>query len=671
MVISHPTEYDAYLFHLGQLFQSYKTFGAHIGKEKGVLGVRFTVWAPHAEKISVIGDFNNWIGDHYHLEKLNEEGIWTNFFPKVSEGALYKYEITTADGRILRKSDPFAFYSEKRPHTASIIYNLSNYEWNDNTWFHHKKQHLSYNEPMFIYEVHLGTWKTKENGEFLSYRELADELIPYVVEAGYTHIELLPLVEHPFDRSWGYQGTGYYSVTSRYGSPHEFMEFVDKCHQHGIGVILDWVPGHFCKDAHGLYLFDGEPTFEYANPFVMQNDVWGTANFDLGKTEVQSFLISNAIFWMDVYHIDGLRVDAVANMLYWDMNGDGTIRENQYAVQFLRALNEQVFKYNPTALMIAEDSTEWPLVTAPTTTGGLGFNYKWNMGWMNDVLEYMELNPVYRKYHHNLLTFSLLYAYTENFVLPFSHDEVVHGKKSLLNKMPGDYWQKFAQLRLLYGYLMAHPGKKLVFMGGELGQFEEWKDLEQIDWFLLNYDMHNKIHAYTKKLLKFYKEERSLWELDLSWDGFQWIDPDNKEQSILSFMRKSKNKNDFLIIVCNFTPVVYQDFKVGVPLHASYVEVFSSDETEFGGTGQVNTGELISKKRNWHGQPYYISIKIPPFGISILRPTKKIRRIYQLGKSKFQNKFTSLTKGRRVNASKKMYCNASGWRARKPLKFTN
>lgn len=634
MVISHPTEHDAYLFHLGQLFQSYKTFGAHIRKENGVQGVRFTVWAPHAAKVSVIGDFNKWSGDHDHLKKMNKEGIWTGFFPKLSAGTLYKYEITTADGRILRKSDPFGFFSEKRPHTASIVYELSNYTWKDSNWISEKGNRTSYDQPMFIYEVHLGTWKKDANGELLSYKELANELIPYVVERGYTHIELLPLVEHPFDRSWGYQGTGYYSVTSRYGTPLEFMEFVDQCHQHGIGVILDWVPGHFCKDAHGLYMFDGSPTYEYANPYVMQNDVWGTANFDLGKTEVQSFLISNATFWMEVYHIDGLRVDAVANMLYWDMDGDGNIQENQYAVAFLKTLNEQVFKFNPEALMIAEDSTEWPLVTAPTNSGGLGFNYKWNMGWMNDVLTYMELDPIYRKYHHHLLTFSLLYAYTENFILPFSHDEVVHGKKSLLNKMPGDYWQKFAQLRLLYGYLMTHPGKKLVFMGGEFGQFDEWKDLEQVDWFLLDYDMHNKMHAYTKKVLHFYKQEKSLWELDLTWDGFQWIDPDNNDQSILSFIRKSKNEKDFLVIICNFTPVVYHNYKVGVPINAAYVEVFSSDEIDYGGSGKVNKEKLYSKKKTWHGEPYYLSMTIPPYAVSILRPTKKGRRMYKIAKNK-------------------------------------
>ncbi|WP_017756211.1 1,4-alpha-glucan branching protein GlgB [Calidifontibacillus oryziterrae] len=629
-MIYHPTELDTYLFHAGKLFQSYKVFGAHPREENSSHGVRFTVWAPHAQQVSVIGDFNNWSGSDYRLIKISNEGIWSGFFTRLSEGITYKYEITTEDGRILKKSDPFAFLSEKRPQTASIICDLSGYQWNDTAWKQLLSQKSTFKEPMFIYEVHLGTWKRKEKDEHLTYTEMADELIQYVVERGYTHIELLPLIEHPFDRSWGYQGTGYYSLTSRYGKPHDFMAFVDRCHQNGIGVLLDWVPGHFCKDEHGLYLFDGKPTYEYSNPFVMQNDVWGTANFDLGRTEVISFLISNAIFWMDVYHIDGFRVDAVANMLYWDMHGQGRVHQNEYAIRFLKQLNEEVFKFNPEVLMVAEDSTAWPQVTAPTSHGGLGFSYKWNMGWMNDVLKYMELDPIYRKYHHNLLTFSLLYAYSENFILPFSHDEVVHGKKSLLNKMPGDYWQKFAQLRLLYGYFIAHPGKKLVFMGGEFGQFDEWKDLEQLDWFLLDYDMHNKMHAYTKKLVNFYKVEQALWELDYSWEGFEWIDADNNEQSILTFIRKSSKKEDYLVIICNFTPVVYYDYKVGVPDNTSYLEVFSSDKTEYGGSGKLNNDELYSNKGSWHQKPYYISMTIPPFGISILKPTNKPRSFYEI-----------------------------------------
>lgn len=622
MIISQPTDYDAYLFHLGQLFQSYKSFGAHLCEENGLSGVRFTVWAPHAKEVRLVGDFNDWKGNFYHLEKINSEGIWSRFFPSLPIGILYKYEIWTDDGRFLKKSDPYAFYSETRPNTASIVYDLSGYHWNDQEWMNLRKE-SSFDQPICIYEVHLGTWRKNDEGQFLTYKELASSLIEYVVDNGYTHIEIMPLVEHPFDRSWGYQGTGYYSLTSRYGTPHDFMEFVDQCHQNGIGVILDWVPGHFCKDEHGLYLFDGKPTFEYSNPFVMQNDVWGTANFDLGKPEVRSYLISNALFWMDTYHIDGFRVDAVANMLYWDMNGEGKIDQNEYAVAFLKTLNEQVGKFDPHVLMIAEDSTSWPFVTAPVDNGGLGFTYKWNMGWMNDVLKYMELDPIYRKYQHHLLTFSLLYAYSEQYILPFSHDEVVHGKKSLLNKMPGDYWQKFAQLRLLFGFMMTHPGKKLIFMGGEFGQYDEWKDLEQLDWFLLKYDMHSKMHAYTKRLVKFYKDEKALWELDRSWDGFQWIDADNNDQSILSFIRKSKEKGDFLVIVCNFTPIVYHDYKIGVPMNTSYQEVLNSDEIDFGGTSQLNKQTLMSKSIPWHNQPYHISMTIPPFAITILKPLNK------------------------------------------------
>ncbi|WP_102345191.1 1,4-alpha-glucan branching protein GlgB [Bacillus sp. Marseille-P3661] len=654
MVISRPSDFETYLFHEGQLFHSYQSFGAHIRVENGIHGVRFTVWAPHANQVNIIGDFNNWNGKNYPLVKVNKEGIWSGFFPSLTAGTIYKYEIITHDNCILRKSDPYAFYSELRPNTASIVYDLLNYQWNDDNWMETKKNKDSVKQPMFIYEVHLGTWKKKSNDEPYTYNELADELIRYVVDHGYTHIELLPLVEHPFDRSWGYQGTGYYSITSRYGTPEQFMYFIDQCHQHGIGVILDWVPGHFCKDEHGLYLFDGQPTFEYPNPYVMQNDVWGTANFDLGRTEVRSFLISNAIFWMDVYHIDGFRVDAVANMLYWDMHGRGTIEENHYAVEFLKTLNDEVKKFDSSALMIAEDSTEWPLVTGSTEIGGLGFSYKWNMGWMNDVLKYMELDPILRKYNHNLLTFSLLYAHSENFILPFSHDEVVHGKKSLLNKMPGDYWQKFAQLRLLYGYLIAHPGKKLVFMGGEFGQFAEWKDLEQLDWQLLDYDMHHKMHAYTKKLLKFYKEESSLWELDHTWDGFQWIDADNHHQNILSFIRRSENPDQFLIVICNFSPNVYHNFNIGVPTETDYIEVFSSDHADFGGSGQTNSKRLESFGQPFHNQPYRISLTIPPFGLTILKP------VIEKGKERGT-----------YHAPKKMYSNASSRRARKQIKLIN
>jgi 1,4-alpha-glucan branching enzyme len=616
-----PTDLEIYLFHEGSLYKSYELFGAHVIKKNGIVGTRFCVWAPHAREVRLVGSFNEWNGTNFNLMKVSDQGVWMIFIPENLEGHLYKYEITTSDGNILLKSDPYAFYSELRPHTASIVYNIKGYQWNDQAWRRKKRRKRIYDQPLFIYELHFGSWKKKEDGSFYTYQEMADELIPYVLEHGFTHIELLPLVEHPFDRSWGYQGTGYYSATSRYGTPHDLMHFIDRCHQAGIGVIIDWVPGHFCKDAHGLYMFDGAPAYEYANMQDRENYVWGTANFDLGRPEVRSFLISNALFWMEYFHVDGFRVDAVANMLYWP-NSD-VLHKNPYAVQFLQKLNETVFAYDPSILMIAEDSTDWPRVTAPTYDGGLGFNYKWNMGWMNDILTYMETAPEQRKYVHNKVTFSLLYAYSENFILPFSHDEVVHGKKSLLNKMPGTYEEKFAQLRLLYGYLLTHPGKKLLFMGGEFAQFDEWKDLEQLDWVLFDFDLHRNMNIYVKQLLKCYKRYKPLYELDHSPDGFEWIDVHNAEQSIFSFVRRGKKENDLLVIVCNFTNKVYHDYKVGVPLFAAYREIINSDAVEFGGWGNINAKPIAAIKEPFHGKPYHIQMTIPPFGISILRPVKK------------------------------------------------
>jgi 1,4-alpha-glucan branching enzyme len=474
---------------------------------------------------------------------------------------------------------------------------------------------------MAIYELHLVSWKVKEDGELYTYKELAEELIPYVLEHGFTHIELLPIIEHPYDRSWGYQGTGYFSATSRFGTPHDLMEFIDACHQENIGVIIDWVPGHFCKDAHGLYMFDGKPTYEYSNYKDRENLEWGTANFDLGKSEVQSFLISNAIFWIEYFHVDGFRVDAVANMLHWQNSHE--LVENPFAVHFLKKLNEAVFAKEPDLLMIAEDSTDWPMVTAPTSSGGLGFNYKWNMGWMNDILTYMEASPEQRNELHHKVSFSLIYAFSENFILPFSHDEVVHGKKSLLNKMPGDYWQKFAQLRLLYGFMFSHPGKKLLFMGSEFGQFDEWKDLEQLDWMLEDFEMHSKMRVYFKELLQIYHKQKPLYELDHSHEGFEWIDVNNKDQSIFSFIRKGQKENEILVIICNFKPNVYHDYKVGVPIETEYVEVLNSDLNEFGGSGQINKKNLKALEGEYHGRPYHISMTIPPYGISILRAVKK------------------------------------------------
>ncbi|WP_459503493.1 1,4-alpha-glucan branching protein GlgB [Bacillus sp. C1] len=620
MSVTNCLEESLFEFHTEGCYESYTIFGAHFVIENETKGVRFTVWAPHAKALSVVGDFNDWDIDGHKMRKMTGEGIWSLFIPQLEENEIYKYAIETKGGETILKADPYATYAEVRPNTASVIFDIKGYKWNDKNWFRKKKRKLIYKEAMAIYELHFGSWKKKEDGSLYSYRELAEELIPYVAEHQFTHIEIMPLVEHPYDRSWGYQGTGYYAVTSRFGTPHDFMYFVDECHKYGIGVILDWVPGHFCKDAHGLHLFDGTPTYEYKDLDVRENRVWGTVNFDLGKQEVRNFLISNALFWMKYYHIDGFRVDAVANMLYWEK--EGKEQSNEYAVSFLRELNEAVFAEDEEFLMTAEDSTAWPLVTTPTYEGGLGFNYKWNMGWMNDVLKYMECAPEYRKYIHEKMTFSLLYAYSENFILPLSHDEVVHGKKSLLNKMPGDYWEKFAQLRLLYGYFFTHPGKKLLFMGGEFGQFDEWKDLEDLDWNLHDFEMHRYMHDYFKALIALYKRSKPLWQLDHSQEGFQWIDADNNEQSIFSFIRKGDKEEDVLVVICNFTNIAYGNYKVGVPEFQYYNEILNSDDAVYGGSGQVNKKRLKVIGEPYHNQSAHVEITIPPLGVCILRPVK-------------------------------------------------
>ncbi|SFJ95509.1 1,4-alpha-glucan branching enzyme [Bacillus sp. 71mf] len=636
---------DMLLFHEEKFYDSYEILGAHLTMENGMEGTRFSVWAPHAQAVSIVGDFNEWNSEMHEMIRVTEKGIWSLFIPHVPQQELYKYAIQTREGHTILKADPYAMYAEVRPSTASVVYDIKGYKWKDQKWFQKKKRKLIYNEPLAIYELHFGSWKKKEDGSFYSYKEMADELIPYVTEHQFTHIEIMPLIEHPYDRSWGYQGTGYYTPTSRYGTPQDFMYFVDECHKYGIGVILDWVPGHFCKDAHGLYLFDGEPAYEYKDLDVQENRVWGTVNFDLGKQEVRNFLISNALFWMKFYHIDGFRVDAVANMLYWERNGGQ--ESNEHAVSFLQQLNEAVFAEDPTFLMTAEDSTAWPLVTAPTYEGGLGFNYKWNMGWMNDILKYMECAPEYRKYIHDKVTFSLLYAYSENFILPLSHDEVVHGKKSLLNKMPGDYWAKFAQLRLLYGYLFAHPGKKLLFMGGEFGQFDEWKDLEDLDWSLHDFEMHNCMHDYFKELIALYKRSKPLWQLDHTPKGFQWIDADNREQSVFSFIRQGEREEDVLVIVCNFTSTVYENYKVGVPAFRYYNEILNSDSSAYGGSGQINKKRLKVIMEPYHNQPAHVEMTIPPFGISILRPVKTRKGSSKQDGSKTEVRSNVISRGKR------------------------
>lgn len=623
---------DLYLFHQGIHSKAYNFLGAHLIENNGLEGIRFTLWAPNAKQVNLVGDFNNWIGTEYPMKQIDDSGIWNIFISGLKENELYKYEIYTEEGAISLKSDPYAYYGEIRPNTASITAALDKYSWDDHEWIEKKKEKNVYKKPMNVYELHLGSWKRKDKGDFCNYREITEDLIEYVQKMGYTHIEILPLTEHPFDGSWGYQITGYYSITSRYGTPEDFMYFVDKCHQSDIGVILDWVPGHFCKDSHGLYKFDGTSLYEYTNKIMSENIEWGTAVFDYGKTPVINFLISNAMFWLDKYHIDGLRVDAVSYMIYldhgrednnWMPNRNGG-RENFEAIEFIKSLNKTVFKEFPDTLMIAEESTAWPLVTAPIHLGGLGFNFKWNMGWMNDILRYMEMDPIYRKWHHELITFSFMYAFSENFILPLSHDEVVHGKKSLIEKMPGDYWQKFANLRVLYSYFMSHPGKKLLFMGGEFAQFMEWNHNKELDWELLEFDMHKKFNRFIQQLNNFYRDEKSLYQLDDDHKGFSWIDHQNNEQSIITFMRKGDEEDNFIIILCNFTPVPRWNYRIGVPYEGEYEEVFNSDLEEFGGSGVGNKKTIISKNQNWHNQPYSVEIEIPPLGVLFLKKKEKI-----------------------------------------------
>ncbi len=621
------SEDDIYLFHQGTNYESQRMLGSHYITLDGVYGCRFTVWAPHASSVALAGDFNNWSWTTHTLELMNETGLWGGFFEDIPEGSTYKYAIIHPGGWSGLKADPFARQAELRPQTASVTpFDTTGYVWKDQAWQKYKESAPPYDSPVNIYEVHFGTWKQKEDGTLYDYEQMADLLIPYVKEMGYTHIELMPLAEHPFDLSWGYQITGYFAVTSRYGTPNQFKYFVDKCHQEGIGVIMDWVPGHFCKDDHGLRIFDGEALFEYNDDKKADKPSWGTLTFDFGKPEVQSFLVSNAIFWMKEFHIDGIRADAVASMLYLNfdrMDGEPKIfntyggEENLEALAFLRKLNEAVFAYDSSALMMAEDSSDIPLVTSPTHTGGLGFNYKWNMGWMNDMLRYMEYSSYHRRWHHNLLTFSFMYAFSENYVLPLSHDEVVHGKKSMLDKMPGDQWQQFAQLRLFYGYQMTHPGKKLLFMGGEFGQYAEWKDKEDLDWLLLDYPLHAAMKEYVKTLNHFYKSEPALFEMDHESSGFEWIDPHNSEQSIIAFIRRGRKEE--LVIVCNFTPEVYYDYKIGVPSPGTYTEVFNSDKADFGGSDQMNGKKHFSYPESWHGQDQHILIKVPPFAAAVFK----------------------------------------------------
>ena len=619
------TDLPLYLFHEGTNAKAYEYLGSHPDGDSVV----FRVWAPNAQRVCVAGDFNGWNPDCDPMEKISD-GVWECRVKGVKKYDAYKYSITAQDGRTFYKADPYAFHAETRPGTASKYYDSLDFEWTDSKWLKKRKSSSIYSSPVNIYEVHAGSWQTYADGNNLPYRELADRLIPYVVEMGYTHIELLPIMEHPFDGSWGYQVTGYFAPTSRYGTPEDFAYFVDAAHKAGIGVILDWVPAHFPKDAFGLYEFDGTPTYEYKDPRKGEHYQWGTRVFDYGKNEVQSFLVSSAMFWIEKYHIDGLRVDAVASMLYldygredgqWLPNSYGG-RENLEAVAFIRKLNESIFREYGDVLVVAEESTSWPMVSKPTCDGGLGFNFKWNMGWMNDCLRYFALDGIFRKFNHECLTFSFFYAFSENFVLPISHDEVVHGKCSLINKMPGTYEEKFAGVRSFLGYMMSHPGKKLLFMGSEFGQFIEWNYKQGLDWLLLDYDAHRQLKQYSADLNKFYLKTPALWEDDYSWDGFKWIVSDDCVNSVVAYIRKDKSDNK-LISMCNFTNMSRYGYRIGVPDPGTYRVVFSSADPKYGGKGESTVGSVKAKKEPMHGYDYSIEVDIEGLSCMYIKNTSR------------------------------------------------
>ena len=628
------SEFDRHLFGAGTHYEIYEKMGGRLMTHEGARGAAFSVWAPNAKAVSVIGDFNNWDARRSPMRRLGESGIWELFLPAAAEGDKYKFHVTQCDGRVVDKTDPYGVYAEVRPNNASVLYPLKRYKWKDRRWMTARKKYDFKTAPMNIYEVHLGSWKRAEGNRFLTYTELAEQLIPYVKEMGYTHIEMLPVEEHPFDGSWGYQVTGYYAPTSRYGSPDEFKQFVDACHQNGISVILDWVPAHFPKDDFALARFDGTALYEHQDPRLGEHIQWGTYIFNYGRKEVANFLLANALYWMDIFHIDGLRVDAVASLLRLDFcKEEGQWLPNVYggsenleAIEFLKHMNSVIAEREPGALMIAEDSTAWPGVTKKVDEGGLGFSLKWNMGWMNDFLSYIKLDPIYRKYHQNKLTFGMAYHYAENFVLVLSHDEVVHTKSSMIGKMPGDVWQSFANLRLSYGFMMGHPGKKLLFMGGEFAQYSEWSEARSLDWHLLQYADHQEMQAYVKELNHLYAEEPAFWAEDFDPNGFQWIECDDAESSIVSFVRRSQEKE--LVFLCNFTPVVHRGFSLGVPQEGVYHERLNSDAVRFGGSDVINAVPLQSKAEPAGRCPFRVELDVPPLGMVILereQPKKQPR----------------------------------------------
>jgi len=624
------SEFDLYLMGEGRHYDTYEKLGAHVKTLEGVTGVHFAVWAPNARRVSVVGDFNWWDGRVNPMRARGNSGIWELFVPEFDEGVIYKYEIVGPQNNILPlKADPYGFRSELRPNTGSVVARLDKHAWQDAEWLERRSSRNWLEQPVSVYEVHLGSWRRlrEENNRWLSYRELADQMIPYVKELGYTHIELLPIMEHPYDGSWGYQTLGYFAATSRYGSPTDFMEFVDRCHQAGLGVLLDWTPAHFPRDTHGLAQFDGTHLYEHSDPRQGSHPDWGTLVYNYGRNEVVNFLISNALFWLDKYHIDGLRVDAVASMLYldysrqpgeWIPNRYGG-RENLDAIDFFKRLNEVVHQRFPGVLTVAEESTAWPGVSRPTYLGGLGFSLKWNMGWMNDTLTYFSKDSIYRRYEHNKLTFSLLYAFSENFMLPFSHDEVVHGKNSLLQKMPGDMWQQFANLRLLFAYQYAHPGKKLLFMGQEIAQRHEWSETRSVDWHLLAHDSHRGIQRLVADLNKLLASEPALHQVDFDWQGFEWIDANDSDNSVYSFIRRGKNPDDLLIVILNATPVVRYGYHIGVPRPGHYEEVLNTDAGIYGGSNVGNLGGMNAGEHAWQGRRYSLALTLPPLAAVFLK----------------------------------------------------